>query len=107
MASDVKYESHLGRYAASMDRRNDRALDRLGSLGEKVARSRARVLTGRMRSRIRWADRVDTLKAGAPYTAYMENGTRYVRAQPMLGPAEDAMAARAGDVFQDEFDPAL
>lgn len=103
MASDVSYQSRLTEYARSMDRRRDRAVDALGHLGQAVARARARVRTGRMRREISFDG--DTLHARAPYSVYMERGTRYVSAQPMMSPAADAMRARAGEEFERHFDP--
>lgn len=100
----MAWESGLRRLIAAAPERQERALDRLGALGQKVARARARVRSGRMRDRIDWESRVDQLEAGAPYTPYMEFGTRYVDAQPMLQPAADAMAARASEEFSDLFD---
>lgn len=94
----------LRRWAAQAPERERRALDRIGALGQAIARARARVRTGRMRSRIEWKGRVDEIEAGAPYTPYMEFGTRYVRAQPMLGPAAEAMGDAVPVEFDREFD---
>lgn len=94
----------LKSWVAEAPARDRRALDRLGAIGQAIARARARVRTGRMRDRLEWQGRTDNLEAGAPYTPYMEFGTRYVRAQPMLGPAADAMDAAVPAEYDREFD---
>lgn len=104
-STKVDFRSRLTQYARSMDRRKEKALDKVGSVGQRVARTRARKRTGRMRAEIVWNDQADRLEAHAPYTKYHEHGTRYVRARPMFEPAEQAMRVRLEGEFRDAFDP--
>lgn len=105
--SKVTYESTLTRYANSLDRRTERAKSALGKLGERVAQSRARRKTGRMRTGISWAATSDEVVASVPYTRFHEFGTKYIDAQPMLGPALSVMDAQAGEEFQQHLDPGV
>lgn len=97
------WRSDLRAYAASIPNRTNKALGRAGKLGEAVARARARVRTGRMRGRIEYSARTDSLEGRVPYTVFHEFGTRYVRAQPMLRPGADVIASRIPEEFDRAF----
>lgn len=70
-----------------------RAVEKTGYRMQAGAQERARVLTGFMRGEIEWVQEPGAhegqLIGGANYTIYNENGTRYMSAQPMLGPAAE------------------
>jgi len=70
-----------------------RVVEATGYRMQAGAQERARYKTGFMRGEIEWQQDPGAMEgqliAGANYTIYHEYGTRYMSAQPMLGPAAE------------------
>lgn len=75
------------------------------SIGLDAARGEAPRLTGQL---IAGLDVVDvtreggTLAATAPYSAYQEFGTRYVKARRFMRAGADAIDRAAGDIYRED-----
>lgn len=78
-------------------------LQQVGSEFVKTAQSNAPVDTGYMKRSIQVQSvtaKSVTIKSSADYSAYVEHGTRYMRAQPFFDPALNTISSKYKQLIQ-------
>jgi HK97 gp10 family phage protein len=92
-----------------IQRATDKRLDKIGQGMADVAFTLVPVRTGFLQSTIYWLAENLQLEFGAtaPYTIFVEFGTRFMAAQPFLRPAWDGWIMQAEAAFRDVIAEAL
>lgn len=82
---------------------------RAGQAVAKVARSRARVKTGRMRDAILVRANADgvTIENHIPYAVYQDKGTRYIKGNQFMSGALDIAQAEVEAIYRRAVDDAV
>lgn len=106
MAASVRFVVKMNKLPAVPGKMRAAAGKRIHAAGFRVegdAKGRAPVDTGHLRNTISnrpSGDLSTVIAASADYAAYVERGTKFMAAQPFLGPAMDAEGPRLEASFR-------